>query len=56
MVGNRGLNSTEPFPTGAVLFCFLSADHISPEKIITPTMLINLPEELTTFHIVNASG
>ena len=55
-VGSRGLNSTEPLPTGAVAFCFLKAVHINPAKIITPTILTNLPEDLTTFQVENASG
>ena len=55
-MGSRGLNSTEEFPIGAVLLCFLRADHIKPAKIITPTMLISLPDDLTTFHVEKASG
>ena len=56
VVGRRGLNSTDAFPTGAVALCFLKADHIRPAKINTPTILIKLPEDLMTFHVEKASG
>ena len=54
--GSRGLNSAEPLPMAAVALWRASADHMSPAKIITPAMLMRLPEDLTTFQVVNASG
>jgi len=56
VVGSRGENSTEfpPMSIGALLV--VMASHIIHENTITPMMLINLPDLLTTFQVTMESG
>jgi len=52
----RGENSTLP-PSDLVTLAWpVRAPHIVPVKIIAPTILISLPEELTMFHVDIESG
>ena len=55
-VGTRGENSTLPESALVTLACLVSAPHMVPVKIIAPTILISLPEELTMFHVDIESG
>ena len=55
-MGTRGENSTLTLSTHLPFAWVVSAPHIVPVKIITPTILISLPEELTTFQVVIESG
>ena len=56
MVGTRGENSTALAIDSTVIRLEVSDSHITHPKTITPTILINLPEDLTIFHVVIASG
>ena len=55
-VGTRGENSTLTLSVLLALAWDVSAPHIVPVKIIAPIILINLPEELTTFQVDMESG
>ena len=55
-VGNRGENSTAILSVSLDVSCADREIHMIPANIITPTILINLPEDLTTFHVDIASG
>ena len=52
----RGVNSTLTLSALPAFACEVKAPHIVPVKIIAPTILISLPEDLTTFHVVMESG
>ena len=55
-VGTRGENSTLTLSTHLPFACEVRAPHMVPVKIITPMILISLPDDLTTFHVDMASG
>ena len=55
-MGTRGVNSTLTLSALLALAWDVKAPHIVPVKIIAPIILINLPEELTTFQVVIESG
>ena len=55
-VGTRGENSTLTLSALPAFAWDVKAPHIVPVKIIAPTILISLPEDLTTFHVVMESG
>lgn len=56
VVGTRGENSTALAIDSTVIRLEVSDSHITHPNTITPTILINLPEDLTIFHVVIASG
>ena len=55
-MGTRGENSTLTLSVLLALAWDVRAPHIVPVKIIAPIILINLPEELTTFQVDMESG
>ena len=56
VVGIRGENSTLAPAASARLGCSFRVVHIIPENIKAPAILTSLPDELTIFHVVIASG
>lgn len=55
-VGTRGENSTLTLSTHLPPAWVVSAPHMAPVKSITPTMQINLPDDLTMFQVAIESG
>ena len=54
--GTRGENSTLTLSVLPALAWDVKAPHIVPVKIIAPTILMSLPEELTAFQVDMESG
>lgn len=54
--GVRGVNSTLTLSVLPRFAWVVRALHMVPVKIIAPTILISLPDELTTFQVVIESG
>ena len=52
----RGENSTLPLSAPHAFAWDVKAAQIDPVNISAPTILISLPEELTTFQVVIESG
>ena len=54
--GTRGENSALPLSAPVAPAWDVRATHMVPVKIIAPTILISLPDELMTFQVVIESG